>query len=363
MPAPKRLGSGEEMSKKPTLRDVSQATGLSSFTVSRALSNGADVSPTSRKRVLKAARELGYVPNRAAQELRKKTRSSIAVITASTSNYYYLDLMKGIQHVLRGSNRNAVVADIAAEGVYTAEVEDATVQDLIQSRTAGIITTLTLSTQNIKLLETWDIPVVFVDSAPPADAAQVPSILTDNFTASMKTGAHLAQHGYTDWLFLAYPGRWSTRAERERGLREAATRYAAGLRVLETENDSQSAYETLSAYLDTPGQVLPRAIIAGNNPLLHGVLTVLQQRGIKTPDEVALIAFDEFAWAPLLDPPLTVVDEDSESIGVLAAQTLTRILDGQLDAEQRGLPPVPDYRPEDRREVSADLIVRRSCGC
>jgi LacI family transcriptional regulator len=351
------------MSKKPTLRDLSEVTGLSSYTVSRALSNGADVSDASRKLVLKAARELGYVPNRAAQELRKKTRSTIAVITASTSNYYYLDLMKGIQRVLAGSSRNAVVADIAAEGVYTAEVEDATVQDLIQSRTAGIITTLTLSTENIKLLESWDIPVVFVDSAPPEDATRVPSILTDNYAASMMTGDHLAQHGYTDWLFLAYPGRWSTRAERERGLQEAALTHGARLRVLETENDSKSAHRTLSAYLDAPEQTLPRAIIAGNNPLLHGVLTVLQERGIAIPGQVALIAFDEFAWAPLLDPPLTVVDEDSESIGVLAAQTLTRILDSQIDAERRGVSPVPDYRPEDRREVSADLIVRRSCGC
>jgi LacI family transcriptional regulator len=351
------------MSKKPTLRDLSEVTGLSSYTVSRALSNGADVSDASRKLVLKAARDLGYVPNRAAQELRKKTRSTIAVITASTSNYYYLDLMKGIQRVLAGSNRNAVVADIAAEGVYTAEVEDATVQDLIQSRTAGIITTLTLSTENIKLLESWDIPVVFVDSAPPEDATRVPSILTDNYAASMMTGDHLAQHGYTDWLFLAYPGRWSTRAERERGLQEAALTHGARLRVLETENDSKSAHRTLSAYLDAPEQTLPRAIIAGNNPLLHGVLTVLQERGIAIPSQVALIAFDEFAWAPLLDPPLTVVDEDSESIGVLAAQTLTRILDSQIDAERRGVSPVPDYRPEDRREVSADLIVRRSCGC
>ncbi|MFJ5698928.1 LacI family DNA-binding transcriptional regulator [Arthrobacter sp. NPDC093139] len=351
------------MAKKPTLRDLSEATGLSSYTVSRALSNGADVSEASRKLVLKAARELGYVPNRAAQELRKKSRSSIAVITASTSNYYYLDLMKGIQRVLRGTSRNAVVADIAAEGVYTPEVEDATIQDLIQSRTAGIITTLTLSKENVKLLESWDIPVVFVDSAPPEDATQVPSILTDNFAASMKAGAHLAQHGRRDWLFLAYPGRWSTRAERERGLREAATKYGAALRVLETENDSDSAYKTLSGYLETPGQALPEAIIAGNNPLLHGVLTVLQQRGIAVPGQVALIAFDEFAWAPLLDPPLTVVDEDSESIGVLAAQTLTRILDGQLEAERRGQPPVPYYRPEDRREVTADLIVRQSCGC
>jgi LacI family transcriptional regulator len=214
------------VARKPTLRDVSRATGLSIYTVSRALSNGDGVSAASREVVLKAARELGYVPNRAAQELRKNTRSSVAVVTASTSNYYYIDLMKGIQRTLRLSDRTAIVADIAAEGVYTPQLEDATVRDLIQSRTAGVIATLTLAPHNMKLLEDWDIPVVFVDSIPPEAASRVPSITTDNFAASLKVGAHLGEHhGYADWLFMAYPARWSTRAERERGIRAAASKY------------------------------------------------------------------------------------------------------------------------------------------
>ncbi|MFD0662726.1 LacI family DNA-binding transcriptional regulator [Thermocatellispora tengchongensis] len=281
---------------------MSRAAGLSVYTVSRALSNGDGVSAASRELVLKVARELGYVPNRAAQELRKNTRSSVAVVTASTSNYYYIDLMKGIQRTLRLSDRTAIVADIAAEGVYTPELEDATIQDLIQSRTAGVIATLTLAPHNMKLLEDWDIPVVFVDSIPHESATRVPSITTDNFSASMKVGAHLGEHGYRDWLFLAYPARWSTRAERERGIRAAALKYGAGIEVIESENDVESAYATLTAYLDTPGRALPRAVIAGNNPMLHGALRVLHARGVRIPDDVAVVAFDEFAWAALLDP-------------------------------------------------------------
>ncbi|GAA1010062.1 LacI family transcriptional regulator [Acrocarpospora pleiomorpha] len=351
------------MARKPTLRDVSRAAGLSVYTVSRALSNGDDVSAASRELVLKVARELGYVPNRAAQELRKNTRSSVAVVTASTSNYYYIDLMKGIQRTLRQSDRTAIVADIAAEGVYTPELEDATIQDLIQSRTAGVIATLTLAPHNMKLLEDWDIPVVFVDSIPHESATRVPSITTDNFSASMKVGAHLGEHHYSDWLFLVYPARWSTRAERERGIRAAALKYGADIEVLESENDVESAYATLTAYLDAPGRALPRAIVAGNNPMLHGALRVLRARGVRIPDEVAVVAFDEFAWAELLDPPLTVLNEDSETIGVIAAQTLTRIVDDQIKAELRGDPSAPVYRPEDRRQLSSDLVVRRSCGC
>ncbi|MFD0662725.1 hypothetical protein [Thermocatellispora tengchongensis] len=58
-----------------------------------------------------------------------------------------------------------------------------------------------------------------------------------------------------------------------------------------------------------------------------------------------------------------MLNEDSETIGVIAAQTLTRIIDDQIKAELRGDPPTPAYRPEDRRELSSDLIIRRSCGC
>ncbi|WP_314174702.1 LacI family DNA-binding transcriptional regulator [Streptomyces winkii] len=349
--------------KKPTLRDVSQATGLSIYTVSRALSDRDGVSRSSRELVLKAARELGYVPNRAAQELRRNTRSSVGVITASTSNHYYLDLMDGIQRTLRSSHRTAIVADVAAEGVYTREVEETLVRDLIQSRTAGVIATLTLSKKSLRLFEDWDIPVVFVDSLPPEGADTVPSLSTDNFGASMKVGAHLAEHGYGDWLFVAYPALWSSRAERERGLREAASAHGARLEVLECENDAASAFTALSRCLDEPGRSLPRVVIAGNNPLLHASLQVLRARDVTVPEDVAVVAFDEFAWAPLLDPPLTVLNEDSESIGVRAAQILTRIIDEQVKAEALGDQPTPVYLPADRQVMTADLIIRKSCGC
>ena len=350
------------MARKPTLRDVSQACGLSVYTVSRALSNADGVSDASRELVRATARELGYVPNRAAQELRRNTRSSVTVITASTSNYYYIDLMAGVQRTLRSRNRTAVVADIAAQGIYTPELEDAIVQELIQSRTAGVISTLTLSADNTKLLRDWDIPLVFVDSDPPASDKDVPSIRTDNFQASLRVGDHLAEHGYPEWLFLAYPARWSTRRERERGIREAAARHNATLTVLESENDSASAYATLEEHL-AAADGAPRALVAGNNPLLHGALRVLKDRRLHVPRDVAVVAFDEFAWAPLLNPALTVLNEDSQSIGVLAAEILTRVLDGQVDAERRGDAPTPVYLPTDRREVDAQLIIRESCGC
>jgi LacI family transcriptional regulator len=347
---------------KSTMRDVSRATGLSMFTVSRALSGAEGVSDGSREQVLKVARELGYIPNRAAQELRRASRDSVAVITGSTSNSYYLDLMAGIQQALRPSNWTVVVGDVAVDGIYDARLEDRMIRRLIESRTAGVISTLTLSSENTRLLAKWDIPLVFVDSAPPADAADFPSVTTDNYNASLLVGQHLADHGYKDWVFLVYPAKWSTRFDRERGIRDAARLHGARVDILESENDAASAYTTLAAYLDSVEKA-PRVLIAGNNPLLLGALNLLRERGVSIPSQMALLGFDEFAWAPLIDPPLTVLNEHSEQIGRLAATTLARIINGQVEAEKQGKPASPSYRPEDKQQVAARLIVRKSCGC
>jgi LacI family transcriptional regulator len=332
------------------------------FTVSRALSGADGVSEGSREQVLKAVRELEYIPNRAAQELRRASRDTVAVITASTSNSYYLDLMAGIQQALRPSNWTVVVGDVAVDGAYDPRLEDRMIQRLIESRAAGVISTLTLSPENTKLLANWDIPVVFVDSSPPATARDFPSVTTDNYSASLTVGQHLAEHGFKDWLFLVYPPKWSTRFDRERGIRDSAKTHRARIVVLESENDAASAHATLAKHLDVSGP-LPDVLIAGNNPLLLGALNLVRERNIGVPADMALVGYDEFAWASLVDPPLTVLNERSEEIGQRAAQTLTRIIDGQAEAEKRGRSKAPVYLPEYQQQVPAELVIRKSCGC
>jgi LacI family transcriptional regulator len=173
-------------------------------------------------------------------------------------------------------------------------------------------------------------------------------------------GDHLAEHGLTEWVLLAYPHRWSTRIEREQALRAAAARHRARLTVLECDNNPDSARAVLDSYLAERMPSSQFALVTGNNPLLHGALTALRSRGLRVPDDVSLVAFDEFPWAPLLDPPLTVVDEDSRSIGELAAATLATIIARNAEAQA---PSGVDYHEEDTKEVTAQLLIRQSCGC
>lgn len=344
---------------RPTMKDVAARSGVSVYTVSRALSEAEGVSQQSRDLVLEAARELGYVPHRGASELRRNSRSSVVVLTASTSNAYYIDMIRGVLRTLRASGRSAVIADIAVEGLWDQALEDATVRDVVQARTAGVISTLTLDPSNTRLLRDWDIPMVFVDSDAPEGHDDVGSIRTDNVTAGHTVGAHLAGHGCRRWLFLAYPERWSTRRHRERGIRESAAEHDAEVVVLESDNDEASARAVLSAHLESEGA--PDALIAGNNPMLLGAMECLHERGLRVPDDLALVSYDEFAWGEMLG--VTVLNEDSEALGAQAADILNRLIDGQVAAERAGERPVPRYVPEDRREVGSALIARRSCGC
>jgi LacI family transcriptional regulator len=347
---------------RPTIRDISRLTGLSTYTISQALRGADGVSDDSRARVLATANDIGYIPNRAAQDLRRTNRDSVGLITASTSNSYYLDLIGGIQSTVQALAWTVIIADVAVDGHYDAAQEDRTVRRLIEARVAGVISTLTLSKANTELLSKWDIPIVFVDSSPPTEAADLPSVTTDNYQASMQVGRHLADHGYKTWLFLAYPAVWSTRVEREHGLRDASGTASAELVVVESDNDAISASQALRTYLDGAIAV-PDVLIAGNNPMLLGALEHLRLRGLSIPRDIAVVGYDEFAWSNLIMPPLTLLNERSGEIGRQAAKTLAEIILAQNESEKRGMGSIPVYRPDYQLQVDAELIIRQSCGC
>lgn len=350
------------MAPKVTLREVADAAGVSTFTASKALNGGKGVSEKSCHKVLSVARQLGYVPNLAAQELRGAARNSVAVIAAGTDNAYYLDMMNGIQKAVQAADQSVVLMDIAVKGVYSEELESRTVQRLLEARMSGVISTLTLKPESITRLAEWDVPVVFVDSSPPEGMGHLPSITTDNHGASLLVGEHLASYGYTDWLFLVYPDVWSSRKAREGGLREAALRAGAALQVVESENSATAACAALTEAMAARNDRLPDVLIAGNSPLLLGAMTAMRQLCIKAPDDMAIVSYDDFAWAPFVEPPLTVLDERAEEIGQRAAETLVQIIREQAQAIKNGDSPAPNYRKELAQTVPVGLIVRRSCG-
>lgn len=345
---------------KPTMADVSRRSGLSIWTVSQVLNGKSGVSEKSRLAVQDAAAHLGYVVNSAARDLKRNRRSGISVITASTENSYYVDLVQGVHTELLGTTHTAMVSDIASKGHYSQEAEDQTIESVLGTRPAGLITTLPLSEKNLDLLERWEVLVVFVDSPLPAGSNRAASVTTDNLKASGDLGDHLGLHGYRNWVAVMYPSRWPTRAPRVQGLRDAAQRNGASLTVLDAENDMTSAAAALSDHLDSGSS--PDAIIAGNNPLLRGVMGALATHSLRAPQDLGLVSFDEFAWAPLTTPTMTLIDEDAALIGRQAAALLLDLIERRETST--GATAFTDiYKPQDQIVMPAKLTIRESCGC
>ncbi|HEX9449207.1 MAG TPA: LacI family DNA-binding transcriptional regulator, partial [Dongiaceae bacterium] len=314
---------------RPTLRHVSDAAGVSLFTASRALANQKGVAVETRDRVQRIAAELGYIANQAARNLKHRGNRTIGILTANTANQYYPALVGAIEDELQAAGYGCFVTNAVSRGVYDVERENRFVATLLEQRVSGIIVTYALTEANLALLRQWDLPLLFVDCPPPPGHADLPAIGIDNYAAGLLLGRHLVEHGYRHWAFIGFPAGWSTRSPREHGFAAAASEAGARLDIIEAGTDSASASIAVGVYLDArpePG-ARPRAVFAANTPLLHGTWQALQLRGLRVPEDIAVVAFDDFDWAPLLSPPVTVIDQHIATLGQRAGQAMIARLD------------------------------------
>ena len=144
--------------------------------------------------------------------------------------------------------------------------------------------------------------------------------------AAAKLGRHLKLHHFHRWLLAIYPDTWNSRFARESGLRAAAEECGAEIRVLECGNNDVEACTEVIRFLDQ-NDYYPDVIIAGNNPILLGVMSALNRKSVDIPGDMALVAFDDFAWSDLVSPKITLVAEDSRFIGAKAAGIIVVAVD------------------------------------
>jgi LacI family transcriptional regulator len=338
------------LSQRPTLKHISERAGVSTFAVSQALTGKPGVAEVTRERIAQIAEELGYVPNAIAAGLKAQSTKAIGVMTASGRNQYYSMLVQAIDGLLQHSGYYAVTNDAMRGGAYSPELENSSVEQLLQQRVAAVIATYSLSRESLLKIGRWGIPVVFVDSLPPNHAPGAPFVGVDNFTASSLVAEHFSQVGYTKVAFLAYPADWNTRTPRQAGFVEKAAELGLEVEILESQNSAESAFDAVNTRLALESTDWPEAIYASNTLLLQGTLRALRERSLSVPKDMGILAFDDFDWAEFIDPPITVVDQHIDKIGRLAAETVIGLVEGQS-------PPMDGLHIE----VQPNLVVRKSC--
>lgn len=336
---------------KPSIEAIAEKAGVSTATVSRALNDRAGVNPETRKRILHIAREMGYMPNAAAKGL-------------ATSRAYTLGLIiynrPPQQPITNFPDETILGVDQAARGrgyhVITTFVDNDMMQDALrlplinEQRTDGLILVgPALKSSFIIQLYSSPIPVVLVDNL--LNETSIDAIVCDNTGGAYGTTRHLIQtHGLRKLVFFSGPADWFSSRERRQGYEKMLEEIGQPPRVVFMEDTTMpfgygAITEALERFPDLEG------IVAVNDATAMGAIRACKDRGIRVPEDIAVVGFDNVGWAPLHDPPLTTVGIFWREIGIQATH---RLID-RIEQDK----PLPSFQ----LRMGTEVIIRQSCGC
>ncbi len=344
-----RSGSG-----KVTLGMVAAACGVSPSTVSRILNGTAIVSAEKRAAVDRAIAELGFVPNPIARGLAGGRTMSIGVITQVIDSPFYGVALRGIEEELEPLG----YASLFVSGHWNAEHEKRCFDTLMARRVDGlIILTGRLSNATVKAIAK-QIPTVITGRE--LQAPKLVSLDFDNYRGARMATEHLLDLGHRDIAHIAGDPVHPDAVERLRGYRDALE--AAGLPfreslVLPGMYFEQSGREVVERLLAS-GQRFT-AIFAANDQMAFGAAVALHAHGLRVPDDVSLVGFDDLAPAAHVVPPLTTVHQAGRELGRAAARALLALIN---DRQPQEVLPAPQLivRASTRAPVHATVKARRS---
>jgi LacI family transcriptional regulator len=329
----------------PTIKKVAESAGVSIATVSRAFADPQAVSDELRVRVLEAARLLSYRPSRAARTLRVGTSQAVGVIIPDLQNPFFTDVVRGIGSVLQPAGYTLLLSNADEDASRERDI----LETFRAEGVAGIIfVPINAARDTYRQLLAPPVHTVAVDRLP--SGLRVDLVTVDNVEGTRVGVAHLIALGHRDVALLGGPLKHSTATERDLGYQQALR--AAGLPVrsdLIYHGDFREGggYDGIKLLIALARR--PTAVFVANNLMTLGALRALHEVGLRIPDDVALVGFDDMPWATSLNPPLTAVSQPAQEIGSSAAELL-------LDRIAR-----PD-RAVRHLILKTTLVVRASCG-
>ncbi|WP_377639726.1 LacI family DNA-binding transcriptional regulator [Oryzobacter terrae] len=329
-----------------TMSDLARIAGVSITTVSHVVNETRFVSDGARRRVLEAVDETGYTRNILARSMKTATTSTIGLAAPALSKVALADLVRPIEAEARAQNLSILLTDTEDDPV----AELAAVESLHARRVDGIIIAPSApDSPAVDYLRRHGIPTVVVDRLTSGGFDQIG---TENTRSTRQLTEHLVvEGGHRRVALVTGMPNLSTTAERRKGYRQALRE--SGIEVDPAligsgYDDASTLPAILEAFLALPDP--PTALVSGNSSTTIGVMRACGALGIRVPDDLALVAFDDFEWADVFHPRLTVVRQRMEEIGTRAV----RLLQARIED--------PDGAVRTRR-IPTDFVHRDSCGC
>ncbi len=316
------------MKSRATQKDVAKLAGVSQAAVSMVLSGASPGIPAETwERITLAAKQLGYVPNRAAQALRTSRTMTIACIVPDITNPFYPTLIRGIQSVTDRVNYD--VLSVNTDG--NPERERHFLDWFRQGRVDGVIGVFfTLRAADFRPLVDAGVPVVRIESSKKRGGEiAIDDIYVDSRTAAADVTRFLHAKGHSRIAMIA--GRGGPQGVRVEGYRAAMAAFGGTEHVIvEDEFNERAGVRAAEAVLASG--YAPTAIFAANDLMAIGVMQALRERNIDIPGQIAVVGFDDISAARLVTPPLTTVAQFQADMGVRAAEIMMERLLGSRAA-------------------------------
>ena len=330
-----------------TIYDLAQRLNISVATVSRALKDDPVVSKKTKKKIFDLAEELGYRSNHFARNLRNQRTDTIGVIVPRLNSYFMSTIISGMENVANSNGYNLIISQ-SSESVMK---EIANARTLFNNRVDGLLVSLAYDTDDISHFDAFfkkNIPVIFFDRVEPHESST--QILIDNRQAAFEATEHLIKQGCRRIAHITATPKRNVYIDRLQGYKQALNRYNIPFRedyLVITNLSFESGAEAASVIREL--DPMPDGLIVANDNCAVGCMVSLKQSGIRIPDDIAIVGFNNDPVSKVVEPNLSTINYPGHEMGEVAAWNLINHLNG-----------VAPLHTTNRIILRSELIVRAS---
>lgn len=338
-----------------TIIDIARQLNLSKSTVSRALTGHPNVNAETRRRVLERAEQVDYQRNQLAISLLTNQTRTVGIMVPEFISFFFPKVIIGAQEVLARAGYNVVICH--SNESYETEVANASA--LLASRVDGLIVSHTKETRNFdhfRVFERRRVPVVFFNRV--CEDMAVSKVTVDDYEGAFRAVEHLIETGKRRIAHLAGPDSLQNSRNRLNGYRDALQKHSLPADpelIIAYDLNLEKAKIYVNHLLSLPNP--PDALFAMNDPTAIEALKVIKGRGLRIPDDMAVVGFSNDPTSALVEPGLTTVAQPVDEIGRQAAGLLLNQLTGDKNStlpEQIVLPTELIIRASTRGPASAN---------
>lgn len=332
--------------KPATINDIARLAEVSKKTVSRVINNSPFVKEDTRKRVEAVIAEHGYSPDPQARGLAFRRSFLVGMIYDNPSPNYVVNMQQGVLDAVRGSGLELLVHPCnRGSETFLIEVRGF----IVRQKLFGVVLPPSVSEDDrvVAILREADCPYVRIASVSLDEPARM--VVTNDSRGGARAARHLAELGHRRIAFISGPDTFRSSHERGRGFTEGLAEHGV---TLDPAYIRRAAY-TFESGVEAATELLamaerPTAIFAGNDEMAIGVMKAARDAGLRVPEDLSIVGFDDLPMASRVWPNLTTVRLPIRDMGRMAAEKLT--------ARSRGLDPATLVQPE----VDPSLVVRDS---